>query len=88
MKTQYLHLRDRNQDGSVEPRGGITYAFQEYDEGHILFAVAYCSTKDNFNKRYGRAKASGRLNSKNYCHRFDGDRKTFITAISGGSVDL
>jgi hypothetical protein len=52
-------------NGKVHNKGGFTVAFKEVPEG-VRYAYAYCSPKDNFDKAFGRTKASGRLESTNF----------------------
>lgn len=62
----YLHLRNVTPDGKIMSRGGTTVAFIETAPGEVEFAEAWCSPADNFNKAYGRTKATGRLNSPRF----------------------
>lgn len=58
----FIHLRNRDGDGKVLSKGGVTLAIRkesvEGDQYHV--GVACCNNKDNFDKRIGRAKAGGR----------------------------
>lgn len=67
-KVHYIHVRNRNQDGTISNRGGTTVAFREIPEVGIEYAYAFCSPKDNFSRHLGRTKAAGRLGSSR--HRF------------------
>jgi hypothetical protein len=62
----YLHLRNVTPEGEIMSRGGTTVAFRETQPGVVEFAEAWCSPADNFNKAYGRTKATGRLNSPRF----------------------
>lgn len=44
----------------IDSKGGATVAYTEQD-GKLFAAVAYCNPTDNFQYRYGRNKAAGRL---------------------------
>lgn len=68
-KVNFLHRRPMV-DGRISNSGGFTVAFEEVDEG-IRYAVAYCHPNDNFNKKTGRIKAEGRLNSPRYVDQVD-----------------
>lgn len=54
----------------VSSRGGITIAYElvteENGESTYAFALARCHEKDNYDRRAGRAKSGGRLNSPRY----------------------
>jgi hypothetical protein len=53
---KYIHYRFGH---PPKPRGGLTIAYNV--DGHVaVYSVARCSPKDNFNKRVGRAIATGR----------------------------
>ena len=62
MKVNYIHRR-YIKDNVIHNRGGSTVAFRELGNGFIEYATSYCSPKDNFNKKFGRIKATGRLSS-------------------------
>lgn len=65
-KISYMHYRNRDARGSVtDPRGGATVAIKT--EGNVsTFAIAWCSKKEVFNRKIGRAVATGRLPSTPY----------------------
>lgn len=54
----------------ISSRGGITIAYELVSEenGELIyaFALARCHENDNYDRRAGRAKAGGRLNSPRY----------------------
>lgn len=57
-----IHLRDRNANGVVQPKGGATISCRYDKETKVLdFAVALCSRKDAFSKKLGRQISEGRL---------------------------
>ena len=62
---KFLHFRDIADDGSVNPRGGVTIAYRGFGptEGvqTVSFAAARCSKDDNFERAQGRALAAQRL---------------------------
>ena len=60
-RVRFIHRRPTI-DGKITNSGGCTVAYREVDDG-IEYAVAYCSPRDNFSRKIGRAKAGGRLNS-------------------------
>jgi len=71
-QTYFFHLRMLTEDGcNISPMGGVTAAFRYNDVGNeITYALSVCSEKDNFEKRVGRIKAEGRLNSPKLRVRF------------------
>ena len=58
-QVKFLHYRVVK-DGQVEGKGGATLVFVTGEEG-VSFAEAYCSHKDNYNRRLGRCYASGQF---------------------------
>ena len=60
---KFIHFRNTidGRDGTIDTKGGMTVAFEEAEEGHIMFAVAHCSPRDNYCRKTGRAIAQGRL---------------------------
>jgi len=61
MTVKYIHLRRRDPFwGHLEPRGGITVAYDVID-GNVQYAWSQCSLKDHYNRAIGRAVSSGRL---------------------------
>ncbi len=63
-RIKFMHYRNIDDAGEVVPSGGTTVAYVEEENGTRL-AFARCSPYDNYNKSYGRAKASGRLKATN-----------------------
>lgn len=58
-----IHLRNRNVDNSVTPKGGATITCEYNKEsGQLDFAIALCSKKDVFSKSRGRLISESRLN--------------------------
>ena len=82
-KVHYIHVRNRNHDGTIDNRGGTTVAFREVPEVGIEYAYAFCSPKDNFSRYLGRVKAEGRLNSTKRRHVSDLTYDDFITYTIG-----
>lgn len=74
---KFMHLRDID-NSVVNPRGGITIAYREVDDG-LEMAFAACSRKDNYSKRFGRAVSSSRLNLPDH---------PFYTKISGPTKNI
>jgi len=85
-----IYIRDKN-----TPKGGVTIAYNVLEKVHDIndeqgkpslisfkYAIARCSKKDNFIKKYGRAKALGRLNSPDFCNyiylKFEIDFITYL----------
>ncbi len=73
-KPYFIHIRNTQAvehldgfDYEVSPLGGTTIAvvYSPELEAHI-YAVAKCSNKENYNKKVGRAIATGRLRTQCY----------------------
>lgn len=84
-KVYFMHIRNIDGLNRISNFGGTTIAYREIPSG-VEYAEAWCSDRDNFNKAYGRAKASGRLNSPNYVRRFSGTFSQFRQAISSNVI--
>ena len=86
MSIQFIHLRDKS-----SCKGGITVAFEYDDESKVVSkaAIARCHEKDNYNKKIGRIKAAGRLNSPRLCVYSDGvkTKQDFINDCVRGFKD-
>lgn len=63
---RFHHVRNVSEQGIILGKGGITVAYMMDQPGTVVYAVARCHPRDNYNKRQGRAKASGRLMSQRY----------------------
>lgn len=64
---KFVHCRNINKDGTINPNGGLTIAYNINSEFKVVgWAAAKCHTNDNYNKKLGRMKASGRLLSNKY----------------------
>jgi len=93
-----IHLRSRNGDDSVAPKGGATVTCEFNKEtGNLDFAIALCSKKDIFCKKLGRTISEGRL--ENFLKNPEGVHKLvyfttvpentrFLTAINFKVKDL
>ena len=77
-QVKFLHYRVVK-DGQVEGKGGATLVFVTGEEG-VSFAEAYCSHKDNYNRRLGRDIALGRL-AAGVVDEFDGTQEEFLEAM-------
>ena len=77
-QVKFLHYRVVK-DGQVEGQGGATIVFVTGEEG-VSFAEAYCSHKDNYNRRLGRDIALGRL-AAGVVDEFDGTQEEFLAAM-------
>ena len=85
----FLHLRNIDNQGGIDCRGGATVAFREIKPGMIQYAAAFCSPHDNFNKAYGRTKAAGRLNSPRFAAIVEGtDLPSFRKNVLDGNFDI
>lgn len=66
LRYHFKDLRSRNNPYGIYNKGGVTIAYQIFDFNRkIFFAIALCSMKDNFNRKIGRAVASGYLEKGN-----------------------
>lgn len=66
----FIHLRTKNNfDNTTSCKGGVTIAFEYYTNTKVVVkaAIARCHENDNYNKRLGRIKSRGRLNSPRLC---------------------
>lgn len=60
-KLEFVHVRNGNlYNDTPDAKGGVTIAYLDYNE-YIIYAVASCSIRDNYNKKLGRLIASNRL---------------------------
>lgn len=79
-EVNFVHLRyptkEMHLDGSftcgVSPCGGMTVAYkflldEHFNRNRIAVAFSKCDKRDHFNKRVGRIKAAGRLESEKFC---------------------
>jgi len=92
---RYIHWRFGQ---PPKPRGGLTVAYSvdkvAYNlNGHVaVYAVARCSPKDNYNKRVGRAIATGRYDKSIAAGEIrsvtlHGDPKTWVQQIINHYAD-
>jgi len=84
-QTKFIHIRNFNLEGDIDPRGGFTYAYRGLDSG-VVYAIAQCSKQDNFRKAYGRSKAQGRLKSEAFASLFAGSEADFRNAVYDGVI--
>jgi hypothetical protein len=56
---KFLHIRN-TEAGQVTGKGGLTVAYSQA-EGNLYYAVARCSSRENFCRKIGRAVSRGRL---------------------------
>lgn len=77
---KYIHNRKIQADGTVAPNGGLTVAYVLDGNFKVVgWAAARCHEKDHYNKKIGRAKASGRLLSNSWFQECDPmNEKEFI----------
>ena len=74
--THFHHLRPAADPFDARPtderatKGGATVAYWQPEPGVVLYAVAHCSPRDNYNKKIGRAVAEGRLYSENHVQMY------------------
>jgi hypothetical protein len=57
---RWLHIRRRDKQGNLTPKGGMTVAY-DLEEGIVFFAVAKCSKKDHYCRKTGRSISQGRF---------------------------
>lgn len=79
-KVHFMHIRNVDQDDQISNFGGVTFAYKEIPGG-VVYARAQCSSRENFVKALGRAKAAGRLNSPRYSRTFSGTFNEFRREI-------
>lgn len=66
-KITYFHLRVKNEDGTISPKGGLSCGWIiNKEKNELRFAFAACSIDDNFNKSTARFLISNRLAGKNF----------------------
>lgn len=98
MTIKFVHIRfpETNGlevfEGTISPRGGITIAIEDKGD-HWLAAQAMCHPRDNYVKKLGRAKAEGRLKSRDGATIFTKagvghDLKEAVQAIAGFYSDM
>ncbi len=68
---KFCHVRNFDAEGNVSPKGGTTIAYINAGHGIYRFAVAKCAPEDTYNKKYGRAKAGGKLQSPKHAQIVD-----------------
>jgi len=68
--THFHHLRTGGWPDAYATKGGATVAYWQPEPGVVLYAVAHCSPRDNYNKKIGRAIAEGRLYSENHVQMY------------------
>lgn len=80
---KFAHIRPRV-DGVIPPCGGVTVAYEDIGNGVYLYTLAKCAPHDNFQKRLGRVKAKGRMNSEKYHNYIDGIKsdKEFVAYVA------
>lgn len=69
-KIYFRHVRNIV-DGKIDNMGGATIAYQEISPNIFKLAISRCHPKDNFDKKLGRIKSSGRLNSPDQSYIID-----------------
>lgn len=63
-------------------RGGCTVAYTVNDDDtSVHYAKSVCHVSDNYNKKLGRIKATGKLLSEKLSQQFKGTEKEFIRHI-------
>lgn len=64
---KFIHCRNFQSDGSINPRGGLCIAYATNDENKVVgYAAARFHPNDNYVKAVARAKAAGRMKSAHY----------------------
>lgn len=86
---KFVHCRNLNDDGSINPRGGLCIAYATNDDQKVVgYAAAECPTNYNYVKAVARAKAAGRMKSaKYYQDAPELDEKVFIINAREGYQD-
>jgi len=67
-KIQFVHVRQVDKDGNVQPKGGMTFCYIPFvNENDHIVGHSFCSQNDLFNKSRGRYKAEGRAKTSKAC---------------------
>lgn len=61
-KNEIIHFRPINEDGSIDPRGGVTICYL-VDGDKAFFGMSICSTLDNYERKRGANAARGKATS-------------------------
>lgn len=62
MAIKFVHLRRRDPFfGQLDPRGGVTIAYDIDDTGKVSYTHSICSDRDHYCRRIGRMVSTGRL---------------------------
>ena len=64
--TKIAHIRLKKTDNTINSNGGVTVAYEKLANNVYKYALAFCHPHDNFSKKQGRAKATGRLKSQRF----------------------
>ena len=82
--TRFVHFRDCDYTSAVTVAYELSGS-REDKQREVIFGLAFCSRKDNFNKALGRKIAEGRLNSDRGSHsttvHLEGDKNINIQVI-------
>lgn len=70
---KFIHIRNMDDRGIIQAKGGATVAYRKLDENRLLYAVAFCHEMDSYDKTVGRDKSAGRLKSPNHADYWEGD---------------
>ena len=87
MKTKFIHKRFQTtipglEQQEISGKGGVTIAYvPNEDTNEVLYAIARCHPRDNFNKQQGRIKAEGKMKSLKHLIFFKGNEKDFKEMI-------
>lgn len=88
-KVAYMHFRHCSYEDNLQPKGGLTLAYQlSYTLDAVtgvFYNVALCNSKDHYNKRIGKLISGGRLKKE---PRFTGieDPLAWFDEIEAGIV--
>jgi hypothetical protein len=67
-RQRLCHIRTKDKNGNINSKGGITFSGIVDDQNKVIrFATAYCHSKDNYNRKTGKVKATSRMQSETYC---------------------
>ena len=68
-KIKFIHFRRRDKNYELLATGGLTMAAMIGEDNKVFrLSLAYCSNKDNYNKKIGRAITTGRIFDINNPH--------------------
>ena len=63
-KQKLSHIRTKDKNGNINSKGGITISGMVDENNQVIrFATAFCHSRDNYNRKTGKIKATSRMHS-------------------------